>query len=423
MFVLSIPTSKISNLLLLFLLYVVLLLCLVLVVRYEYAFRKPELTYGLNFQRLSVATAFVLFNTALVTTLKLRDFHYSICCLILIFFVLPSCALFAYVRDYDARIFLSHNFFLLATLLFGRIKLKIRSSRFDLHQSKNLLLFVVILGLVPFAFLYLPHVNLNNLLLKDIYETRAFMDAKINNVYTDYSYSWFNKFIIPCLLVFGIYFRDRFTVFIGSIALIFLYLCGAHKAVFVGLAVTFVLYKFDYITKINYFLKILLGIAIFSLGAALLFHNDFFMTMSIRRAFLLPAMVDILYFDMFDNNPLLWSETFDGLFRKYPLHLEHSYAIGETYFDDPKWGANNGIISDGFMNAGMAGVLFNIALVSMYFSILNQLDISPKFFGLFFLFVFLIVSGSLSTVMLTHGGFVLILLAFFFMKNTSTQMK
>src|SRR5690349_22444223 len=135
MFVLSIPTSKISNLLLLFLLYVVLLLCLVLVVRYEYAFRKPELTYGLNFQRLSVATAFVLFNTALVTTLKLRDFHYSICCLILIFFVLPSCALFAYVRDYDARIFLSHNFFLLATLLFGRIKLKIRSSRFDLHQS------------------------------------------------------------------------------------------------------------------------------------------------------------------------------------------------------------------------------------------------------------------------------------------------
>lgn len=423
MFLLSIPSLKVNNIVLLFALYVILLLCMVFVVRYEYAFLKAALTYGLNAKRLSVGTGLVILNIGLLTILKLRDFHYAIASLILIFFVLPSAVLFAYVDGYDMRIFVSHNAFFFLLLFAGTIKLRFKSSRLEIQQSRKLLLLVVIVGIAPFVFLYSPYINLKNLILKDIYETRASMDATINNLYTDYSYSWFNKFIIPCLLVFAVYYRDRFAIVVGSLALIFLFLCGAHKAVFVGLVVTFVLYKYDYVTKINYFVKLLIGIAIFSLAAALIFDMDFFMTMSIRRAFLLPAMMDILYFDMFDHKPLLWSETFNGLFKVYPLDLEHSYAIGEKYFSDPTWGANNGIISDGFMNAGMTGVLINITIISIYFSILNQLNISPKFFGLFFLFVFLIVSSSLPTVMLTHGGFILIILAFLFMKNTSDQMR
>lgn len=422
MFTTSIPAAKYNTLKWLVVFYICLILCFVLVVQYENAFIRARLDYQLNIVRLALSSVVVLFSIIFLTFFKTSDFTYAISATILIFFALPAAVMFSFSDAYDPRIFLSHNMLFFSILLISRIRIKIRSTKLTPEHSKWALLFIVVVGLIPFVVIYLPHVNLNNLFLKEIYETRAFMAENLQNLYTDYSYSWFNKFIIPCFLVFAVYYKDRISIVIGSVALIFLYLCGAHKAVFVGLLVTFILYKYDYLNKINYFAKILVGISVFSLVASLLFQYDFFMTMSIRRALLLPALMDIFYFDMFDNNHLLWSEAINGLFREYPYEVEHSYVIGEKYFRNPLWGANNGIISEGFMNAGMLGVTINILFVSFYFSILNQLDISPKFFGMFFLFIFLILSGSLTTVMWTHGGFVLILLAFLFMKNTNKQL-
>lgn len=413
---------KYKNVILFNIFYLLLVLCFALVVKDEYAFKKAALGYGINYGKLFLSVVIIFCNVTLLSLSNLKDFHYSISSLILLFFVFPSSVMFVGVTEFDNRIWLSHNFFFWSVLFFGKIKLGLRSKKIEILQSKKLLIWIVIIGLTPFVILFAPHINPRNLLLLDIYETRSLLDTTINNLYTDYSYSWFNKFIIPCLLVFGIYFRDRFTIIVCSLSLIFLYLCGAHKAVFVGLIATFVLYKYDYIVKINYFLKILISIAIFSLFAAIIFNIDFFMTMSIRRAFLLPAMVDVFYFDMFDNNHLYWSGVFNGLFAVYPFEYEHSYIIGQRYFDDVKWGANNGIISDGFMNFGLVGVLINTTIVAIYFSILNQLNISPRFFGLFFLFIFVILSSSLTTVLLTHGGIILFLLAFFFMRDTNDQM-
>ncbi len=407
---------------LLFVLFITLHFCFAITVRNEYAFRKSQLVYEFNLLNFFISTVCVCINTFLVTILRAKDFLYSIAVLILIFFVFPSAVIFTFVQNIDWRIFLSHNLFFFAVLLASKIQIRIKTGRIPIAQSKNFLLLVVVVGLIPFALLFFPYINFKNLILQEIYETRAVMLASVNNLYTSYSYSWFNKFIIPCLLIFGIYFKDRVTIVIGSLALIFLFLCGAHKTVFAGLILTFILYKYDYITKINYFLKILIGIGLFALLVSVIFGNDFIMAMSIRRAFLLPAMVDVLYFDFFKNNHLLWSESFNELFQPNPYQIEHSFVIGENYFGDITWGANNGIISDGFMNAGMFGVVVNITVVAFYFSFLNQLNISPKFFGLFFLFVFVIISSALTTVLLTHGGIILLLLSVFFLKNTDKQM-
>src|SRR5258706_1059229 len=422
MFAARIEKARLNNLVLLLILFIILHFCFALTVRNEYAFRKAQLVYEFNLLNFIVSTLCICIHTFLVTALKIKDFMYSVAILILVFFVFPSAVIFTFVRDIDWRIFLSHNLFFLTVLLVGKIRIKIQSSRIPIVQSKNFLLLIVIVGLIPFVLLYFPYLNFRNLLLQEIYETRALMRSEISNVYTGYSYSWFNKFIIPCLLVFGIYYKDRFTIIISSLSLVFLFLCGANKVVFVGLILTFILYKYDYITKINYFLKILIGIGLFALLASVIFSDDFIMTMSIRRAFLLPAMIDVLYFDFFNNNHLFWSESFNGLFQANPYELEHAYVIGENYFGDINWGANNGIISDGFMNAGMVGLVINITIVDFYFSFLNQLNISPKFFGLFFLFVFVIISSALTTVLLTHGGIILLLLSVFFLKNTDKQM-
>jgi hypothetical protein len=413
---------KSYNAVLLLLLYIVVFFCFELVIKDLHIFKKVNLSYELNYLKLGVSTSVVLVNVLLLVIFKAKDFLYSISVLILIFFVFPSAILFNYINGVDYRIFLSHNLFFLFIFFIGKIRLKFFFKKIEIKQSVKLLTFIVVVGIVPFIILYSPHLNLKNLLLSEIYVTRALMAENISNIYTDYTYSWFNKFIIPCLLVFALYLKNRTTIIICTFSLIFLYLCGAHKAVFIGLIFTFLLYRYDYLKKINYLIKVVIVIALFSIVTSVFFNNDFLMNISIRRAVLLPGLLDVLYFDFFENDYMYWSESLNGLFREYPFDYEHSYIIGKRYFNDITWGANNGIVSDGFMNLGMIGVFINILFVSIYVSVLNQLDISPKFFGLFFLFIILVLSASLTTIMVTHGGVILMLLSFFVMKNTNEQM-
>lgn len=413
---------KFYNALLLIALFPILTICFSLVIENFWEFIKAGLAYKLDLAKLGLAIGCVALHIFLLTSLRLKDFLYSILLLVLVFFVFPSAILFIFTVDIDYRIFLSHNLFFLVMLLIGMIKVKFRSSKIEVIQSKRLLGFVILVGIIPFIVLYLPYLNLRNFLLQDIYETRALMGSAVANLYTDYTYAWFGKVLIPCFLVFGIYYRDRLGIVFSALALLFLYLCGAHKAVFAGLIITLILYKNDYLSKANYLLKVVIAVSLVALMSSLVFSNDYIMVMTVRRAMFLPALVDTLYFDLFDGNHLYWSEIVDGLFKTYPYDTSHAFVIGEKYFGYPEWGANNGIVSDGFMNWGVAGVLLNCILLGFYMTVLNQLDISSRFFGVFFLFMFSVLSGSLSTVLLSHGGFVLLIVSFFFLKNTQEQL-
>lgn len=422
----TIAKIKGQNFALLLLLFALFQLCFSLVLKNLYIFEKAgleaDLVYEFHFFRFAFATLVVICNIALTVVIRIKGFLYITLILILIFFVFPGAILFANIQDLNYRIFLSDELFFMTAFSLGKIKIKIPSRTFGIDYSRKLLIYIVLFGIIPFLILYLPHLNLKNLLFQEIYETRALMETSVNNLYTNYTYSWFNKILIPVLFVFGLYSKNRITIFLSVLLLIFLFLCGAHKAVFAGIIMVLILYKFDYRKKANYFIKFIIFTALGSLFLSLVFKNDLAMVMTIRRAIFLPALLDVLYFDLFDSNYLYWSETFNGLFMEYPYKHSHSYIIGELYFKDNKWGANNGLISDGYMNFGMVGVVINSFLISIYFSLINQLNISHRFFGVFFLLFFVIISSSLTTVMLTHGGFMLLLVSFIFLKNTKEKM-
>lgn len=423
----SISKIKFENLKLLMGFYLLLGLCFTLVVKDFNAFTKVRYTAGLayefNFVRFLISFSIVFINSVLINTLKMRDFLYAILVLFMIFFILPSAVLFVFVNKIDGRIFLSQNILIFSVLLIGRINMKINSNKISIKSSRLILMFLVIVGTIPYVVLYLPYINLNNLFLQEIYETRELMLSRVNNTYVNYSYSWLNKFIIPCLLVFGLYFRNRATIILCVAILLFLYLCGANKVVFVGLFMVLILYKYDYLKKINFFLKFIIGLSMVAFFLSYVFSNDLVMLMAVRRPLFLPSLLDILYFDFFDNNFIYWSESITGKFIEYPYDRPHSFMVGERYFEKSEWNANNGVISDGFMNYGLVGVLINSITIGMYFSFLSQLNISSKFFGLVFLFVFLLISSSWTTLLLTHGGLVLLILALFFMRDTQNTLK
>jgi len=146
--------------------------------------------------------------------------------------------------------------------------------------------------------------------------------------------------------------------------------------------------------------------------------NIYLESLFIRRVFFVPALLNQFYFDFFADNHLYLSHSIFKSFIDYPYELNPSHLIGKEYFSSEVMSANNGFISDGFMNFGIVGIILNIIFVTMLIKFFDDQKISSKFFGIFILMIFSLLSSFFLTNLLTHGIILLILLTIFILKNT-----
>src|SRR5690606_2655218 len=141
------------------------------------------------------------------------------------------------------------------------------------------------------------------------------------------------KYILPSILVFGLAYKKRTVVFGSVLAMVFLFLCGANKAVYFGIFMVIVFSFGDHFSKIKYFLLFVVLVALFGLFAFYAFDNTEIIRLSIRRLIFVPPLLDIVYFDFFENNHLYWSESIMSAWIEPQYYLHHSYLIGEKYFN------------------------------------------------------------------------------------------
>jgi hypothetical protein len=286
---------------------------------------------------------------------------------------------------------------------------------FNKKQSLYLLFIITTIGIVPYLLVYGPYIDWKNLFLIDVYKTRA--DTKgLSNVYFGYTYSLFTKIIIPLIIIFSLELKNRLMMFVGIFYLTLFYLFGAHKTVYLGILVVLAFYRFNYLKAANWILlySIILLIGCFVLA---LFGFDYPWILTFRRVHFLPTLLDISYLDFFQDNFMYWSESILSKVFEYPYDQRHEFLIGEKYFNRPDMAANNGLISDGYMNFGTLGVLLHSLLIGGYFMLLNSLRIPSRYFGLYFLVIFSFISSSIFTVFLTHGAFALLLISIFLLRG------
>lgn len=372
--------------------------------------------------RFMLATTVVLINCIVLSFHKFSDFAYSVLVLILIFFVIPSGLIFASNGIISGDIFILNNVLFYVSGLFLSLKVNIPTPVINRGQAAQVLLGITAVGIIPFIYLYAPYINLKNLLLIDVYETRALVTENIDNTYTAYTYSWYSKIILPIILVFFIHFKSRLGLIITFVFLMVFYLCGAHKTVFLGTFAVLVFYRFDYLKKTMFLLRILCIIAILGLFLQLAFKWDYFWTITLNRIFMLNALLDYCFFDFFKDSPIYWADSFMGSYLEYPYDLMPSHLIGKEYLSNPRVNANTGIIANGFKNAGIIGALINIFIVSFYLGMLNNFRISPKFYGLFIVLIFTFTNASLTGSILTHGLLILFLVSMFVLRNTKHSL-
>lgn len=351
---------------------------------------------------------------------SLSNFGKIILQLLAVLLLFPSIIMYKNANT-SPQIVLAHLLFFGTAYYFLRyLKFRIKSKTIKPNQKLIFLFILSLLLIIPFIITYRTNVNLENFLLIDIYETRA-MQKSYSNPYLGYVYSWLGRVIIPIALIFSIHAKSK----IKSVSLVFLlaylFLIGAHKSV---LLTSIVLIIFYYIPKERIGIYISIGILFFVVMGEIIFEvtqNYYLSGLLTRRIFFVPAVLDTYYFDFFKDKPLYWSYSIFESFIDYPYESKPSNLIAYTYLGSKEMSSNNGIISDGYSNFGWIGIIINITIMSFLFSFFNSLRISHRFIGVFLILVSVVVSSTLPTLLLTHGGIVLILISQFFLVDTELE--
>lgn len=373
--------------------------------------------FNFSTSRFLVACGIIFINLYFIQKTNKKKIIFIVLSLFFLLLTVPSLITFTSQNMYPVRLMIYHQILFFSLYLFSRIRINF-SGVPTLNKKQSIYLFFLLtsIGLIPYLITYGPHVNLKNLVLLDVYQTRRTMSG-LSNLYFGYTYSLFTKIIIPLLIVFAIELKNRLMVLFGVLYLVLFYLFGAHKTVYLGLIVVLIFYRWSYIEIIKRVLKYSNLLIVLCIILAI-FSYDYLWILTFRRIQFLPALLDIVYLDFFMDNPIYWSESILKSIVEYPYKLDHMHLIGETYFNNAEVAANNGLISDGIMNFGTYGVLINIFLVSIYFMILNSLKIPSKYFGIYLLVVFAFISSSTLTVFLTHGAFVLLIVSIFLLNRS-----
>lgn len=362
-----------------------------------------------------LATAVVLF----MMLTRMSGFTYAILSCMTVMLLFPALIIHQHTSG-DWRIVFSQMLFFFSVYFFLEwVPIKIKGPVVNDRQRTAFLLITSLIIIVPFIVLFLPYVNLNNLLLVDVYESRE-LEKSLSNPFTAYTYSWLGKVILPVLLVVSLMRKEYVKSAIAFACLIIMFLVGAHKSVFLGLFLVLAFMPGGYRQKVYYFyFGILLACA---LSMYLFFEKDNIVMASlfIRRVLFIPSILDTAYFGFFDGHHLFWSHSFMSSFIAYPFDLPPQNIMGEMVFRSVGVNANNGIISDGFMNLGMTGVVLNILLASTILSLFKHMNMDVRLFGIVFLFLFSLVSSYLPIVMVTHGGLLLLLVAQFLLRDNSS---
>jgi hypothetical protein len=137
----------------------------------------------------------------------------------------------------------------------------------------------------------------------------------------------------------------------------------------------------------------------------------------IRRLFYIPALLNIYFFEYFNDLKLLYSGSFLSLLIDYPLERVPAREIGFVYFNSEDMSANNGYLSDGFANLGSVGIVISIFVTSWVFKFFKAYHVSPKYYGLIFVTFYAFQGSGLSASLFTHGVLLLTLLIPFFLRG------
>lgn len=368
-------------------------------------------THEINYEKLLIGYLFCLFGCLYYYFYITDYFDRLICFLLILFFTFPNSILYAFELSNFTIVFWA---FICIIITHSILRVKpLFKIRYEISNGFIYLLIwsLLILLLIPVVYTHGIHFRLNMLFLEDIYDVRRI--SRVNNTMISvYSYFWLAKVICPLAIIYGKEENKKILMSFSFIVLVYLFMTTGHKSVLFSLLIIFAFYfgrnniknKCESLVKYSFYLFVgIISISIFA-------NINEPQSLLIRRLFFIPALLNIHYFDFFDNNQIFYSNSYLSFLLDYPYPKDPPHLIGSYYYNSEEMSANNGYISDGFANFGNIGIFINIVISSILFRRFKVYSVPPKYLGLLFIMLYAIQGSSLSTVLLTHGGFLIYIL-------------
>ncbi len=365
----------------------------------------------------NVFIGWLFFLPLLFLGTKIReDFFYSIWHTIFVLYFFGQVIYFQF-SDGSLKPVLANTILLLVLFLFSFVKWDFNIIRLKGKQMLIITLVSIVL-FIPIFIKYLPYVNIKSLLLQDIYVTRIFFRS-FDDPYFGYLRAPLSRVVLPSLLIISIIKRKFWLTILVGFMIIFIFLVGALKSVFIGMIAVIIFYPGkNFIDKVYLLLYLFLGVTVFGLIVYVFSGNTFLLNSFVRRVLFIPPMLDNYYYDLFDKEPLFWSYNFIGnIFFDYPLDRPPNMYIGETILNKEGMSANVGLITEGFFSFNYLGVIIHSLIVGFVFVILKQIKIKPVFFGIIFVYIYYINTSFLTVLLLTHGLLFFVIYSYFFLNK------
>ncbi len=328
----------------------------------------------------------------------------------------------------------SYSWFLIFTgfwvivFLMNQINFNWREIRSPIrYDSKYITLVITILTILVFGLIFMFSEVKFNLSFLDVYDIRE--ENPTGSVpFSGYLINWTAKIFLPFLLIYSIIKKKRYFSIYSLLvmgAIVLLFTLTGHKSYVMVIPIiigTIWLFRTG-----DFLLNLLISFSVLTIVGLILllvFDHQIVLSLFVRRTLYVPAQLSFYYFDFFQNNHLLLSNSVFSSFFEYPYEMQPPKIIGEIYSHKPGISANNGIVSDGFANFGILGILIWAFLFSFILKIMDWLSNGKDpliLWTLILLGLMVFVGGSLLTGILTHGVILIILLTYLYPSKSKSN--
>lgn len=396
-----------------------LLTYVLLIINYRFAISKYFYYLGYDQQYFSNGKLFIAFILTLVLIILhafiKRDFYGIVYCIYLVLVYFGQSVFYVFNEtNLILVVYLSIPLLILYVVqLFDRDKPN-RDVKLKLSDKLTWFIFVVIAVsmLLPYLRNY-QQINLNNLLLQDIYLTRREHSGQFSAV-LGYLSSPISRVVLPFLFIYSLEYNKRGIAVLSVVSLLLMFLLtGAVKSILFGLAACIFFYKGNYRQKESRFLRTMIISNVCSVLEPLL-RGSCIIADYMRRIFFVPANLFEVYYWHFIKQPtyFLHSRISKILgINEYSEWIPH--VIGEQVLGRKGLSANVGIFVEGFLSFGTIGVIMASLVFAYIIKYLNRRQLSPAYFGILFTYIYVINTSFVETLFITHGLLFYLILARF----------
>lgn len=323
--------------------------------------------------------------------------------LLLFLIVIPIGGLWA-LEGLQGFIYLYAVLFIMALVTWVHVLPFMQMPAFSIAIRQLVMFSISVLGVATVAFVAMK-VGFSNINydLARVYEKRSSLPSFDGGI--GYLISWVGYVILPAMIAYGAMTRKWVYLLAGIfLAIYFFGLLNFKTFLFAPIVVM----GFSYVREVNKFSLVVFSLFVVLMASsivALALPASTLANVLVQRVFYIPAYLHFLYYEFFSKtSPMLFSGNFLSGIVRNPIGADPVTAIALEYWGR-EFSPNVGVIADSYMNLHWYGVLVVPLLLAILLRLFDSLSgISRNIsFGLIAVLSMPLLNSAFSTVLLTHG--------------------